>query len=74
MPGLFEQPQFPPVGMPQNAQPDMSAMYLQGQPQPQVPPGMPMGQPPQMPQNAPPEASYTGNPLIDKYIHSFIGA
>lgn len=38
MNGLFQQ--FPPVGMP-----DMSTMYPQGRPQPQVP-SMPNGQPP----------------------------
>lgn len=50
-------------------QPDMSVMYPYGQdnapaPMPNMAPTMPA-------ENAPPV--YVGDPVIDKYIHSFIG-
>lgn len=83
MPGLF-QPQFPPVGMPPS---DMYSQGIpQGS---QMPPNQlaaasdypQEGRPSQFPKEGRPSTyplasnvpSYTGQPLIDKYIHSFIG-
>ncbi len=70
--------------MPQGVPPDMSVMYPQGTPKPSSP-QIPQGTPPnvdpgmdpsgmpleQQAVNQPP--SYTGQPLLDKYIHMFIG-
>jgi hypothetical protein len=74
---------FQPIGMP-NGVPDMTTMYPQGRPQTMMN-SMPQGQPPvpvQMSPNQelPPQVpmdnvemtSYTGHPLIDKYIRTFI--
>ena len=86
--GLFGQQQFPPIGMPQQAAPDMSTMYPQGNPFGAVPQEMPMVQPrgmEQMPQNVPtfpgsyssPEGTSAvkysvGDPMLDKYINMFL--
>jgi hypothetical protein len=64
---------FQPFQMPQN---DMSTMYAGPSAMPQ---GMPPQQPAQMPimSDGPTQGdipSYMGDPMLDKYIHQFLGA
>lgn len=76
---------FSPIGMPNGAPADMSNIYPQGNPfetlhsapMPYVgpAPGTDSNMPQADPNGAPPEmqeASYTGNPMIDRYIQAFI--
>jgi len=74
MNGLFNQQQFPPVGMPQGL-PDMSTMDPHGQDPVAPMPSAEMSQGAsvqnQFPQNQTPV--YVGDPIVDKYIHMFIG-
>lgn len=74
MNGLFQE--FPPIGMPASMAPDMSVQYGPGQlnpsQEPYVAPMPSSNGPVNDPNN--PIPTYTGHPIIDRYIHGFIGS